>query len=142
MDHQSRAHYTKKSRRAVFKHSCFTGKPEEGKQGRIPAIFRGVKAKTKCSAWDEMEAEPWPTGSSSLLRRGGRNDQTNKKIKSPFLETFPSGSISEPPTAFIAVAGTVGALGPISPEIGPKGERGSRAPRRLQTCLNVEGTAE
>lgn len=39
---------------------------------------RSGEATTKCSAWDEMEAEPWPTGSSSRLRRG-RDGQTNGK---------------------------------------------------------------
>lgn len=48
-----------------------------GEVGLDSGDFRRVKAKTKCSAWDEMEAEPWPPGSSSRLRRG-RNDQTKR----------------------------------------------------------------
>lgn len=57
--------------------------------------FRRVEAKTKCSAWDDMEAEPWPPGSSSRLRLG-RNGQR----RSPFLETAPSGFISKASRAF------------------------------------------
>lgn len=118
------------------------GSQRKGSRGEFLRFSEGLKLKQNA-----QHGTKWKPSHGRRARLHGSDEEEEttrqtKKIKSPSLETFPSGSISKPPTAFIAVAGTVGALGPISPEIGPKGERGSRAPRRLQTCLNVEGTAE
>lgn len=88
-----------------------------GEVGLNSCEFRRVQAETKRSAWDEMEAEPWPTGSSSPLRLG-RNGQT----KSLFWKHFQGGFVSKPPTA-LSPWQEPPVRRPISPESGAERAR-------------------
>lgn len=63
-----------------------------GQVGLNSCDFRRVKAKTKCSAWDEMEA----MADGLVFTAPTRKKRPDKK---PFVETFPSDFIGKPAMA-------------------------------------------